>query len=148
MLGKLLRLVKEPDEAPNQERLVMLAAAALLLEVAWADHDISDEELDLIRRQLCRQFHLSADEVSSIVAESKQHHEDSVGMHSYTRTINDVWDEPKKFNLIVALWQLALSDEELNRYEEHIIRRIAELLYVSHDRFIAAKLRAKRGVEN
>lgn len=148
MLGKLLRLVKEPDEAPDQERLVMLAAAALLLEVAWADHDISDEELDLVRRQLCRQFHLSEDEVSSIVTESKQHHEDSVGMHSYTQTINGVWDEPRKFDLIVALWQLALSDDELNRYEEHIIRRIAELLYVSHDRFIAAKLRAKRGVEN
>jgi uncharacterized tellurite resistance protein B-like protein len=148
MLGKLLRLVKEPDEAPDQERLVMLAAAALLLEVAWADHDISDEELDLVRRQLCRQFHLSTDEVSSIVTESKQHHEDSVGMHSYTQTINGVWDEPRKFDLIVALWQLALSDDELNRYEEHIIRRIAELLYVSHDRFIAAKLRAKRGVEN
>ncbi len=148
MLEKLLRLVKDPDDAPNQERLVVLAAAALLLEVAWADHDITDEELDLIRNQLCRQFHLSADDVSSIVTESKQHHEESVGVHSYTRTINGAWDEPRKFNLIVALWQLALSDDELNRYEEHIIRRIAELLYVSHDRFIAAKLRAKRGVEN
>ena len=148
MLGKLLRLVKEPDEAPNREHLVMLAAAALLLEVSWADHDISVVELDLISKQLRRQFHLSVDEVSTIVAESKQHHDQSVGVHSYTQTINEAWDEPRKFELIVALWQLALSDDELNRYEEHIIRRIAELLYVSHDRFIAAKLRAKRGVEN
>jgi uncharacterized tellurite resistance protein B-like protein len=147
MLGKLLRLVKQPDESPNQERLVMLAAAALLLEVAWADHDISDVELDLISKRLRGQFALSEDEVSALVAEAKQHHDESVGMHSYTRAINEVWTEPKKFDLIVALWQLALSDDELNRYEEHVIRRIAELLYVSHDRFIAAKLKAKRGAE-
>lgn len=147
MLGKLLRLVKEPDESPDPEHLVMLAAAALLLEVAWADHDITGAELGVIGRQLLKQFHLSEEEISEIVAESRQHHEQSVGVHSYTRTINDAWEEPRKFDLIVALWQLALSDDELNRYEEHIIRRIAELLYVSHDRFIAAKLRAKRAAE-
>jgi len=50
MLGKLLRLVKEPEETTDTERLVMLAAAALLLEVAWADHDIADAELGVISR--------------------------------------------------------------------------------------------------
>lgn len=147
MLGKLLRLVKEPEETTDTERLVMLAAAALLLEVAWADHDIADAELGVISRQLLKQFHLSEEEITEIVDESRQHHEQSVGVHSYTRTINEAWEEPRKFDLVVALWKLALSDDELNRYEEHIIRRIAELLYVSHDRFIAAKLKAKRGAE-
>jgi len=105
-------------------------------------------ELDLVRRQLRQQFDLSADEVATAIAEAKARQADSVGVHSYTRTINDAWDEPRKFALVVALWRLALSDDELHRYEEHTIRRIAELLYVSHDRFIEAKLKAKRGAED
>lgn len=144
MLKKLLDFLKQPEDSLDTERLVMLAAAALLLEVAWADHDISEEELTLIGRQLRQQFGLSDKDVNDVIEESREKHGDSVGVHSYTRTINDAWDEPRKFELILALWKLALSDDDLHRYEEHSIRRIAELLYLSHSRFIEAKLKAKR----
>lgn len=144
MLRRLLDFLKEPEGATDTERMVMLAAAALLLEVAWADQDISEAELATIERQLGNQFGLSPDDVNELIEESRQNHGDSVGVYSYTRTINDAWEEPRKFELILALWRLALSDDQLHRYEEHTIRRIAELLYVSHARFIEAKLKAKR----
>ncbi len=147
MLKKLLAFLNEPEEAPDTERMVMLAAATLLLEVAWADQNISEDELALIARQLREEFGLSDKDVNDVIEESRKKHGDSVGVYSYTRTINDAWDEPRKFELILALWKLALSDNELHRYEEHSIRRIAELLYVSHDRFIEAKLTAKRDAE-
>lgn len=149
MLKSLLsRLTGPADEgSADGERTLALAAAALLLEVAWADHDISEAELALIESELQRNFELSAEEVAALVAESRQAHEQSVGLYSYTRTINENWSEERKFALVTALWRLALGCDGLHRYEEHTIRKVAELLYLSHRRFIEAKLSAKRDVE-
>jgi uncharacterized tellurite resistance protein B-like protein len=145
MLTRLFNRLTQPEQEPEPEGLVALAAAALLLEVAWADHVISDEELALIEQHLQTQFGLSQAEVDELVEESRREHEASVGLYSYTRTINEAWNEERKFALVTALWRLAMANDELHRYEEHTIRKIAELLYLSHDRFIEAKLRVKRG---
>lgn len=145
VLTNLLNRLKQPAEAPDSSHLQALAAAALLLEVAWADHEIADEEIALIEKQLREQFGLSAEETGELVAQSRRDHEESVGLYSYTRTINEAWSEEQKFDLVTALWRLALADAGLDRYEEHTIRKIAELLYLSHSRFIEAKLTAKRG---
>lgn len=145
MLEQLLNRLKEPPAAEEDaQHLQALAAAALLLEVAWADHEIADAELTLIEQELRNQFGLGEDEVAQLVSESREAHNESVGMYGYTRTINEEWDEPQKFALVNALWRLALANEELHHYEEHTIRKIAELLYLSHNRFIEAKLTAKR----
>ncbi len=146
MLSQLLARLKEPLAQSEAETaaLLPLAAAVLYLEVAWADHDIADEEMQLIRRTLTEQFDLAPEEVDVIVSESKEQHDASVGLYRFTRTINEAWDEEARYQLIVRLWSLALSDDELHSFEEHTIRKIAELLYVSHSRFIEAKLTAKR----
>ncbi len=145
MLGELLAKIRksEPQEQVEEQTLPM-AAAALFFEVAWADHKITDHELDLVREALMSQFGLSTEVVDDIVEESHKQHDESVGVYPFTRAITEAWDEQQRFELVVQLWHLALSNEELNRYEEHTIRRIADLLYLSHQRFIEAKLKVKR----
>ena len=144
MLRSLLDKLRDSPNLPTEEdRLVPLAAATLLIEVAWADHDIADEELEMVKLALESQFDLSAEEVAQLIEESRGAHEDSVGLYSFTRTLVEAWDEPRRFELIVMLWRLALADEKIDRFEEHMIRKIAELLYVSHARFIEAKQRAR-----
>ncbi len=127
----------------DDERLIPLAAATLLMEVAWADQDIDEEELAVIRVALSEQFGLADLEIAEIISESKTQQVESVGLYRFTRTLVDAWDEPARFELVVKLWQLALVDTRLDRFEEHMIRKIAELLYVSHHRFIEAKQRAR-----
>lgn len=145
MLSQLLSRLREPAPEEDPKHLLALAAAALLLEVAWADHEMADEELALIENELRRQFGLTETEVAELISESREAHKESVGLYSYTRTINEVWEEAQKFDLVTALWRLALANDDLHHYEEHTIRKIAELLYLSHTRFIEAKLTAKRG---
>jgi uncharacterized tellurite resistance protein B-like protein len=144
MLQKLLNRLKTPNADAEPARLVTLAAAALLLEVSWADHDISDAELTNIGAALQTTFGLAEADTAELIAQSRRDHEQSVGVFGYTRAINESWEEPAKFDLLVALWRLALSDDDLNRREEQVIRKIADLLYLSHARFIEAKLSAKR----
>jgi uncharacterized tellurite resistance protein B-like protein len=145
MISKLLeRLLGQNDDPSGvDEHLIALSAATLLLEVAWADHDIADGELDSIRTALTGQFGLSADEADEVISESRDRHEESVGMHPFTRTLVEAFDEQQRFDLLTHLWRLAYSDMTIDRFEEHTIRRIAELLYVSHARFIEAKQLAR-----
>ncbi len=146
MLSQLLARLREPIATNDEEtkELLPLAAAVLYLEVAWADHDIADAEIDKIRSRLAHQFKLPADQIEEIIDESRAQHDASVGIYRFTRTLNDGWDEPTKFELLVSLWELALIDDDLDAFEEHTIRKIAELLYLSHDRFIEAKIKARR----
>jgi uncharacterized tellurite resistance protein B-like protein len=147
MLNQLFSRLKEPLAKTQEEaeQLLPLAAGVLYLEVAWADHDIAHEELALIERTLAEQFDLDPNELQLVVRESRAQHESSVGLYRFTRTINETWNEEAKYQLVVKLWALALSDDRVHSFEEHTIRKIAELLYVSHRRFIEAKLTAKRG---
>lgn len=144
MLSTLLNRLKRPEQEPDSARLVALAAAALLFEVAWADQDIAEDEVALIEGQLGDQLGLPPAEVRELIEESRAAQQNSVGVYRFTRTINESWNEQQKFALVTALWRVALTDDGLHRYEEHAIRKIAELLYLSHTRFIEAKLTARR----
>ncbi len=145
MLRSLLERVRgraEEDPAGDQH-LVALAAATLLMEVAWADHHIAEEEMAVVRSALVRQLGLDPEEAGEIIEASRREHDRSVGLHAFTRTLVEAWDEQQRYELLVALWRLAFSDAALDRFEEHTIRRISELLYVSHARFIQAKRLAR-----
>lgn len=144
MLGSLLdRLKNRNADEEDADRLVQMAAATLLLEVAWADHDIADEELDIVAETLQSQFDLDEEEIGEVIEASRAAHDESVGLYGFTRTLVEAWDEPERFELVVMLWKLAFADDRLDRFEEHTIRKIAELLYVSHARFIEAKRTAR-----
>jgi uncharacterized tellurite resistance protein B-like protein len=144
MLSTLLDRIRNlKDEPAEEERLIPLAATTLLIEVAWADHDIADEELAVVKNALTAQFDLTNSEITGIIAESKEAHEESVGLYGFTRTLVEAWDEPQRYELVVLLWRLAFADDRIDRFEEHMIRKISELLYVSHARFIEAKQTAR-----
>lgn len=144
MLGRLLAKLQAPLREDEQQPSVELAAAVLLFEVAWADHDISDVELQTVREALIREFGIDAATVDELVAESRSQHEDSVGVHRFTRAIVEVWTSEQRFQLVVQLWRLAFCDAHVDKYEDAAIRKIAELLYVSHREFISAKRTARR----
>ncbi|MEZ5550584.1 MAG: TerB family tellurite resistance protein [Pseudomonadales bacterium] len=145
MLTRLLdririRNAREQDGQP----VTVLAAAILLLEVAWADHDISDEEIAILRSALTTQFELDGTTLDALIEESRQAQAQSVGVQPYTQAINESWNEQERFELVVNLWRLAYAGAGVDPLEEHTIRRIADLLYLSHRRFIEAKFLARQ----
>ena len=144
MLARLLERIQAPAADDSRETTVELAAAVLLVEVAWADHQVADAEMRAIERALRSVLGLSDEDVQALIEESRAAQRESVGLHGFTRTIVEAWSAEQRFDLLVQLWRLAYSDSGLDKYEEATIRKIADLLYVDHARFIAAKLKAKQ----
>ena len=121
-----------------------MAAAMLLLEVAWADQNITDAEVDAARDAVQAMFKLTNEQVQSLVDRAKSEHDTAISMYPFTRAVNEALSMDEKRQLILLLWRLAGSDSNIDVHEEYTIRRIADLLYVSHDDFIAAKLEARK----
>lgn len=129
--------------AASVEHRYKLATAALLLEVTRADHDVCAAETALVRKALSRAFELGEAELAELIELAEVEHDAAVCLHSFTRTINDSLDNGQKSHIIELLWMVAYADGDLDSHEEHLIRKVADLLHVSHAQFIAAKLRAE-----
>ena len=145
MLSRLLDLFRaKPDSEVQIDP--PLAAAILMFEVVWADHDVSDAEVATMTDLLAKQFALDEHRVAEIMAESRISHEESVGVFPFTRVVNDNLSEEQKYQVIKSMWTIALVDNKLDVLEEHTIRRVADLIYLPHARFIAAKKAAQGSV--
>ncbi len=67
----------------------------------------------------------------------------AVSLYEFTSLMNETYDYEDKVLLVENLWRLALADDHLDKYEEQMIRKTADLLYVSHSDFIKTKLRVR-----
>jgi uncharacterized tellurite resistance protein B-like protein len=143
MLSSLRKLFSREEETEDAALDPALAAAALMFEVVWADHEISQAELVTAKALLKQMFAVEEDAVMSIVLDAEERLKESVGVHAYTTFLNESLSEEEKFSVVTALWQIALAEDGIDVMEEHSIRKTSDLLYLSHSRFIEAKLKAK-----
>lgn len=144
LLAKLKNLLQQnttETSAINQSH--RLASAALLVEVARADFDTSADEQEALLKHLSCAFELSAAELDTLLETAEQHVDNTASLYEFTRVINDSCTPTQREALIEGMWQVAYADGDLHKYEEHLIRRVADLLYVPHHAFIAAKHRVR-----
>jgi uncharacterized tellurite resistance protein B-like protein len=119
-----------------------VAALALLLEIARADHNNSSEELAAIATAARRVFNLDSVELERMLPTAEVAVENSVSLFDFTEVLNRQLDHPTKRRLLEQLWRVAYADGKVDHYEEYYLRKIADLLYLGHSDFIQAKLRA------
>ncbi|BFM06602.1 TerB family tellurite resistance protein [Halioxenophilus aromaticivorans] len=140
MIDFLKKIFEPETEAPiATEQQARLAAAVMLVEVAAIDDHFQDSEAQALLQILTDRFALAADEVTLLQAQAKEAQANASSLHDHTRVINERFSDEQKQDLIANMWQIAYADGELDKYEEYIIRRVSELLYVSHSDFIRAK---------
>ena len=128
-------------ERRDAKHTIQLATAALLLEVSRADFEIQDEELATIAEALRDQFGFSEAETATLLESALEESHESISVHPFVRLVNEEFSVEQKRQVIEAMWRVAYADRRLDKYEEHQIRKIAELLYLSHADFIRAKLK-------
>ena len=131
-------------EVEEREHGYHVATAALLVEVMRADHEVQPEERDAVLRALRAAFDdLSTDEIRDLFARAEEHADDATSLYEFTRHINRQLDHAQKAHVVELLWRVAYADGDLDKYEEHLVRRIADLIHVPHSVFIRMKHKAR-----
>jgi uncharacterized tellurite resistance protein B-like protein len=152
MIEKLHRLLREhfgPEggSGNNDASALQLATATLLTEVARADNCITAGERRDIRRVMEKHFGLSPELTRNIAASAEREAQQATSLYPFTRLINRVCSPEEKVRIIGMLWRVTCSDGRVDKYEEHLVRKIADLLYVPHREFIRTKLEVIEGRE-
>ncbi|HCS28789.1 MAG TPA: hypothetical protein DIW43_15125 [Spongiibacteraceae bacterium] len=148
MLKRLQSFFNErlsPVNDSSDEHRLQLASAALLIELSKADFDQDDTELDTIRALLAKEHGISREEIDELMALAEEQFEDDNAYHPYTSLINQHFSPEQKVRLLETLWKVAIADGEISKYEDHLIRKVSELIYVPHRDFIRSKLKVTEG---
>lgn len=127
------------SRAPSRNDLHR-AAAALLMEVARTDGEVDEREQALLLRSIRHHWQLDDEEMEDIVDELRERVEAATDLFEFTSPLRESWDPETRVRLIYDMWTVAAADGRADVHEEHLIRRVADLLYVSHGDFIRAKL--------
>jgi uncharacterized tellurite resistance protein B-like protein len=145
MLKSLFETLFSEKIDENQGNTRELASAALLVEVARADFEITPEELARLIGLLATTFDMSPADVELVTQQANDQVENAVSLHDFTRVINEHCSPEERNELIGLMWDVAAADGDLSKYEDHLIRRVADLLYVPHQEFIRLKHQALTG---
>lgn len=133
--------ISPQQDAIDDVHLMHIAAAGLLLEVSRADFDIQDEELEVIAKSLQQRFDFTKKEVQNLINLALTEQEHHVSIYPFVKIINQGCTLEEKKMLLQDLWRIAYADNKLDKYEDYQIRKIADLLYLSHSDFIQTKLK-------
>jgi len=147
MLGSLRDLVGKQlatrEDTAARAYSVRLATAALLVEMVRADQEVGGEEAAALYAELGQHFGLRMDESQRLIAAAEREADAAVSLHQFTKLLNDALAPVEKLVVLELLWRVALADRNLDKHEEHLVRKVGDLLYVSQPDFVRIKLKVQ-----
>jgi uncharacterized tellurite resistance protein B-like protein len=136
-------LIEEHTRDPaDTQQTMRLAVAALCVEMARADMQEKPEELERAKLMLAQRFSLNGEEAQALLSAGRTSSDQSVSLYSFTHFLNTHLDAPDKRNLLEMLWRVAYEDGSLDKYEDALMHKLAELLYVPLRDLMLAKQKA------
>jgi|TARA_A200000113_G_scaffold167876_1_gene152600 uncharacterized tellurite resistance protein B-like protein len=129
----------EDSEAESKDNSIQKSICSLMIEVAYADNQLDESELKAMANSLSK-LDIQQEEIREIVDETLAKSKESISFYEHTRILNDQLDYDQKKDVLNSVWSIAFADGQMNKHEEHLIRRIADLLYLNHKDFINSKL--------
>lgn len=127
---------------------IQIASCVILLEVAKFDFDFSSIEKETTKAILKNEFAIPEDAIEDLMKISEEKREDSVDLWEFTNVINQNFSREEKIKIIEAAWKIIYADDKLDKYENHYVHVLADLLRLRHDELIDAKLNVLYGIRN
>ncbi|MBV7316676.1 TerB family tellurite resistance protein [Shewanella sp. NIFS-20-20] len=146
MISKIKKFLQSHTQAQTpeqQQHHLNIAAASMLCEVIFADEQVSDEEANLLPSLLVSLLGLAEQQAQELSEEAKLSRQNATSLFEFTNEINDKFTLEQKQQLILAMWKLAYADGRLCQYEDQIVRRCADLLYLKHSELIQLRNQAR-----
>lgn len=135
--------INTEKEEPSSQDQCQLACAALLIEVATVDQNFDPSELQVLKQHLKNTFNLDEEQLETLTNLAQTEADQATSLFEFTQLINQHFDAEEKYNLLISMWAIAFADGNIDKYEEYLIRRVSELIYVAHSDFIRAKISAR-----
>ncbi|MBC7191927.1 TerB family tellurite resistance protein [Marinobacter sp.] len=134
---------EERHQEPPTGHQIAVAATALMVQLARVDSNQDDRELETIVECAVRAHEVTEEEARDILQDALDHADDATSLYEFTGKLNEHLEQSDKQRLLESIWAVALADGRIDRYEEHLIRRIADLLHLNHREYMQARHRAE-----
>ncbi len=135
-------IVTESISEDELEHQLQLACAALMIEVLYADYSVDEKELNTLLKTLQENFDLNKEEAENLIQLAIEERTQATDYYQFTSLINEFYTQQQKRELVTRLWQMAYADHTVHKFEEHLVRRLADLLHVPHSAFMQSKHKA------
>lgn len=147
MIKKLYDQVVEAISAPrssqgagaDREQAVRMATAVLMIDVARADHVFDESEFESVLRLAEKHFGLDPEQAAQLVNQASERADDLVSVHEFTKLLHRHLEEDEKARIVDLLWRIAYADGRLDRFENSLVLKISDLLYVNRARVMRLK---------
>ncbi|MBW2368117.1 MAG: TerB family tellurite resistance protein [Deltaproteobacteria bacterium] len=137
---------ERPDEGENDSQTghdLRVAACALFVEMASIDERFTDTEMQAILSILKDKYGLSTELAEALISEAEKELAESVDLWQFARLINENYSNPEKIEIVETLWEIIYTDSKMDAYEHYLMNKLQQLLRLSHDQIIDAKIKVK-----
>ena len=76
-----------------------------------------------------------------MVVEAEKEWEKSVDLWQFSNLINENYSNEEKVEIIEILWRIVYVDGKMDRYEHYLMKKLKNLLRLSQEQLIEAKLK-------
>jgi uncharacterized tellurite resistance protein B-like protein len=126
---------------PKSDHHIRVATCALLVEIARIDETFTRDEMETILSILKEKYGLPEEHAETLIREAEKELEDSVDLWQFARLINENYSNEEKIEVIENLWRIVYVDGKMDQYEHYLMNKLQNLLRLSHDDLINAKLK-------
>ena len=130
----------ENDESSDGYAAIRIVSAALMIEVARADHHVDPVELESILKILKNEYQLMEGVVEALMDLTGLQADAASSLSELANHADKQLHYEAKIRLLKCLCRVAFVENIKDKYEEYVICKIADLLHVSHKDFIQARL--------
>lgn len=129
------------SERSGEAHNLQILAAALMVEVAKADNQFTEQEMETILRLVCEEYDLSSEAARELLNSATREADKSSSLYELAREVDLNLNYAEKRQLLSNLWKVAYADQDKHKYEEYIIRKLADLLHLSHRDFVQTRMK-------
>jgi len=130
---------KDANQKPEHD--IRVATCALFVEIARIDEKFTEAEMEIILSILKEKYGLPQDHADALIAEAEKELKESVDLWQFARLINENYTNEEKIEIIETLWRIVYVDGKMDQYEHYLMNKLKNLLRLSHDQLIAAKIK-------
>ncbi|MBV68809.1 MAG: hypothetical protein CMJ08_03295 [Pelagibacterales bacterium] len=146
----MFNLFTKKKQTPSEQKINddVLAVIYLMIEAANIDEVFEEREKKIIATIIKNQFQIESDSVvEETIEKVNENLRDNADLITHTKKVKDSWSLEKRKEVIEMLWKVCLIDNNVDPYEDMLIRKIAGLLYVEAKDSNDAKKKALSSLE-